>query len=84
MKGARHLVYPGRKVHDVLPQGAGTNVINPLPSSGPSCWPSSPQQHPAGRSLRELTGRTQRAIRRPLDDVGIPRRGPGAVAIKGA
>ncbi|WP_436008050.1 helix-turn-helix domain-containing protein [Knoellia sp. LjRoot47] len=39
------------------------------------------EQYAAGRSLRELgelTGRTQTAIRRALDEAGVPRRGPGA------
>lgn len=41
-------------------------------------------EYPAGRLLRELaelTGRTQTAIRRALDELGIPRRGRGAAAI---
>lgn len=44
------------------------------------------EQYLAGRSLRELgelTGRTQPAIRRALDQTNTPRRGPRANPIGG-
>jgi predicted transcriptional regulator len=78
------LVYPGRKVHDVLPQFAGTNVIKPTREQRAELLAFVARGYPAGRSLRELaelTGRTQTAIRRALDELGIPRRDRGAVAI---
>jgi Helix-turn-helix domain len=70
------LAYPGRKVHDVLPQFVGTNVIKPTAEQRAELLAFVAKKYPAGRSLRELTGRTQGVIRRPLDDVGIRRRGP--------
>jgi hypothetical protein len=78
------LPYPDRKFHDVLPQFAGTNVIKPTAEQRAELLAFVAKEYPAGRSLRELAeliGRTQGAIRRALDDVGIPRRGPGAPAI---
>jgi Helix-turn-helix domain len=80
------LVYPGRKVHDVLPQFAGTNVVRPTAEQRAELLAFVAQEYPTGRSLRELaelTGRTQSAIRRALDQAGVLRRGPGASAISG-
>jgi hypothetical protein len=42
-------------------------------------------QYRAGRSLRELgelTGRTQSAVRRALDEAGVQRRAPGAPRLR--
>jgi predicted transcriptional regulator len=78
------LVYPGRKVHDVLPQFADTNVIKPTAEQRAELLAFVAEEYPAGRSLRELaelTGRTQTAIRKALDEVGVQRRGRGAPAI---
>ena len=80
------LVYPGRKVHDVLPQFAGTNVIKPTAEQRAELLAFVAEEYPAGRSLRELaelTGRTRSATRRALDQAVVPRRGRGAVAISG-
>ncbi|WP_367280083.1 helix-turn-helix domain-containing protein [Nocardioides sp.] len=44
-------------------------------------------EYQRGRSLRELaelTGRTQTAVRRALDEVGVERRGPGAPPVNTA
>jgi helix-turn-helix protein len=80
------LPYPGRKLHDVLPQFAGTNVIKPTTEQRAELLAFVTKEYPAGRSLRELaelTGRTQTAIRKALNEVGVPRRGRGAPAISG-
>jgi ATP-dependent exoDNAse (exonuclease V) alpha subunit len=80
------LPYPGRKIHDVLPQSAGTNVIKPTAKQRAALLAFVAAEYPAGRPLRELaelTGRTQTAIRRALDELGVSRRGPGAVTING-
>lgn len=79
------MVYPGRKVHDVLPQFVGTNVVKPTAGQRAELLAFVAKEYPAGRSLRELaelTGRTQAAIRRALEQVGVPRRGRGAPAIR--
>ena len=80
------MVYPGRKVHDVLPQFTGTNVTRPTAEQRAELLAFVAEEYPAGRSLRELaelTGRTQSAIRRALDQLGVRRRGRGAPAISG-
>lgn len=77
-------MYPGRKVHDVLPQFAGTNVTRPTAKQRVELLAFVAKEYPAGRSLRELaelTGRTQTAIRRALDELGVSRRGRGAPTI---
>lgn len=79
------MVYPGRKVHDVLSQFAGTNVTRPTTEQRAELLAFVAKEYPVGRSLRELaelTGRSQAAIRRALDQAGIPRRGSGAPAIR--
>lgn len=78
------MVYPGRKIHDVLPQFTGTNVIKPTAEQRAELLAFVAEEYPAGRSLRELaelTGRTQTAVRRALDEVGVPRRGRGAPSL---
>jgi hypothetical protein len=78
------LVYPSRKIHDVLPQFTGTNVTRPTAEQRAELLAFVAREYPAGRSLRELaelTGRTQTAVRKALDELGIPRRGRGAPAI---
>lgn len=77
-------MYPGRKVHDVLPQFAGTNVIKPTAVQRAELLAFVAEEYPAGRSLRELaelTGRTQTAVRRALDEAAVPRRGRGAPSL---
>jgi DNA-binding MarR family transcriptional regulator len=71
------VVYPGRKIHEVLPQFVATNVIKPTAGQRAQLLAFVAEEYPAGRSLRELaelTGRTQTAIRRALDELGVPRR----------
>lgn len=46
------MVYPGRKVHDVLPQFAGTNVIKPTAEQRTELLAFVAKEYPAGRSLR--------------------------------
>jgi hypothetical protein len=78
------LVYPGRKLHVVRPEFAGTNVTRPTAEQRAQLLAYVAREYPAGRSLRELaelTGRTQTAIRRALDELGISRRGRGATVI---
>jgi hypothetical protein len=73
--------YPGRKVHDVLPEFIGTNVIKPTEEQRARLVEYVAAEYRAGRSLRELgelTGRTQTAVRRALDAAGVRRRGRGA------
>jgi hypothetical protein len=79
IEGCRLVVYPGRTIHDVLSEFAGTNVIKPTPEQRRQLVEFVGREYQAGRSLRELgelTGRSQTAIRpRPLDAAGVHRRG---------
>lgn len=73
--------YPGRKVHDTLPEFVGTNGTRPTPGQRARLIEFVTREYQAGRSLRELaelTGRTQTAVRRALDEAGVRRRGSGA------
>jgi hypothetical protein len=75
------VAYPGRKVHEVLSEFVGTNVIKPTPEQRARLINFVATEYEAGRSLRELaelTGRTQTAVRRALDAAGVKRRGVGA------
>ena len=66
------------------PQFAGTNVIKPTAEQRAELLVFVAKEYPAGRSLRELaelTGRTQTAVRRALDELGIQRRSRGAGSI---
>ncbi len=67
--------YPGRKVHDVLPKFANSNVIKPTSEERARWFEVVVREYQAGRSLRELaesTGRTQTAVRRALDGACFP------------
>jgi hypothetical protein len=73
--------YPSRPVLETLPEFAGTNVVKPTPEQRAALLKFVAEQYRSGRSLRELaelTGRTQTAVRRALDQAGVPRRSPGA------
>jgi hypothetical protein len=73
--------YPGRPVLDVLPEFVGTASTRPTPQQRERLLAFCAEQYRAGRSiheLAELTGRTQSAVRRALDQAGVPRRGRGA------
>lgn len=80
------MVYPGRRVHEVLPEFVGTNVIKPTPEQRARLIEFVAKEYLAGRSLRELaelTGRAQTAVRRALDASGVKRRGSGARPLSG-
>ncbi|WP_084108715.1 helix-turn-helix domain-containing protein [Knoellia aerolata] len=75
------MAYPGRPVLEPVPRFRGTNTIRQTPEQRRVLVEFASREYAAGRSLRqiaELTGRTQAAIRRALDQAGVPRRGPGA------
>ena len=74
--------YPSRPVLDVLPQFRDTNLSRGQTAEQRQKLLQFVTDHyEAGRSLRELaelTGRTQTAVRRALDQAGIARRPTGA------
>lgn len=74
--------YPGRPRLEVLPEFAGTAVPRGQTSQQRArLLEFVAAEYVAGRSLRELaelTGRTQSAVRRALDQAGVPRRDRGA------
>ena len=75
------MAYPSRPTLRVLPQFAGTNGTRPTREQRRALVEYVAREYEAGRSLRELaelTGRTQTAVRRALDEAGVRRRGRGA------
>lgn len=77
--------YPDRKVHDVVPAFGGTNTVKQTPEQRARLIEFVAREYQEGRSLRELaelTGRTQTAVRRALDEAGVRRRGRGAQPIR--
>ncbi|MGO4600382.1 helix-turn-helix domain-containing protein [Terrabacter sp. 2YAF2] len=73
--------YPSRPVLDVLAEFVGTSSTHQTPEQRARLLEFCAQQYTAGRSiheLAELTGRTQSAVRRALDQAGVQRRGRGA------
>ena len=77
--------YPGRPVHKTLPRFAGTNTPRPTREQREDLLEFVAGEYRAGRSLRELaelTGRTQTAVRRALDEAGVPRRPRGAYRVR--
>lgn len=77
--------YPSRPTLAVLPQFVGTASTRPTPQQRADLLTFLAEQYPAGRSvheLAELTGRTQTAVRRALDQAGVVRRPPGAPATR--
>lgn len=73
--------YPGRPVLKVLRQFVGTAGPHQSAQQRQQLLDFVSKEYQAGRSLgelAELTGRTQTAIRRALDQAGVPRRGRGA------
>lgn len=79
------MAYPGRKVHPILPEFRNTAGTRQSPEQRAQLLAFVTEQYRAGRSLRELaelTGRTQTAIRRALDQAGVRRRGAGAPMIR--
>jgi predicted transcriptional regulator len=79
------MVYPGRKNLDVLPEFVGTATVHQSLQQRERLRAFAVDAYAAGRSLREiaeLTGRTQTAVRRVLDEAGVVRRGAGAQPIR--
>lgn len=84
LREAGGVPYPGRRVHDTLPQFVGTNGVKQTAQQRAALLSFVATQYAEGRSLRELaelTGRTQSAVRRALDQAGVRRRGPGAAKV---
>ncbi|HZC53793.1 MAG TPA: helix-turn-helix domain-containing protein [Mycobacterium sp.] len=79
------MVYPPRPTRKTLPEFVGTASSRPTPQQRRRFLDFVREQYPAGRSLRELaelTGRTQTAVRRALDELGIPKRERGAPRVR--
>jgi hypothetical protein len=78
--------YPSRPVLTVLREFAGTAKPRGQTSEQRARLREYvARQYQAGRSLRELgelTGRTQSAVRRALDEAGVKRRAPGAPPLR--
>lgn len=73
--------YPARPSLSVLPQFANTAGVRQSAEQRAALLAFVSAQYAAGRSLRELaelTGRTQTAVRRALDQAEVPRRPAGA------
>lgn len=74
--------YPSRPVLEVLPAFVGTaGTRSQTPEQRARLREFVAAEYQRGRSLRELgelTGRTQTAVRRALDEAGVQRRGRGA------
>lgn len=73
--------YHSRPVLDVLPEFVGTNTTHQSLEQRARLLEFVAVEYGNGRSLRELaelTGRTQTAIRRALDQAGVVRRRRGA------
>ena len=78
------MVYPGRPVLETLPEFEGTNKVRQAPAQRERLLTFVAEQYRSGRSLREiaeLTGRSQAAVRRALDQAGVPRRPRGAYRV---
>ena len=79
------MAYPSRPVLEVLPQFRGTASVRQNATQRRRLIEFVALEYQRGRSLRELaelTGRTQAAVRRALDQAGVARRGRGAQPIK--
>ncbi|MEW1952789.1 helix-turn-helix domain-containing protein [Terrabacter sp. NPDC080008] len=77
--------YPCRPVLEVLPEFAGTASVRQTPEQRGRLLAFCAEQYAVGRSiheLAELTGRTQSAVRRALDQGGVQRRGRGARRVR--
>ena len=79
------MVYPSRPVLTVLPEFVGTaGIRSQTPAQRARLREFVAVEYLRGRSLRELgelTGRSQTAVRRALDEAGVPRRGRGAAPV---
>lgn len=78
------MAYPSRPSLPVLPEFVGTATTRQTSEQRAALLEFASREYAAGRSLRqiaEMTGRTQSAIRRALDQAGVERRGPGALPV---
>ncbi|WP_457622844.1 helix-turn-helix domain-containing protein [Nocardioides secundeburneus] len=78
--------YPSRPTLEPLARFRGSATIKPSPHQRAEFVAFVVSGYQAGRSLRqiaELTDRTQTAVRRALDQAGIPRRARGAARLGG-
>jgi hypothetical protein len=78
------MAYPSRPTLATLPQFRGTAGIRQTPQQRAQLLAYVAEQYTAGRSvheLAELTGRTQTAVRRALDQAGVRRRPRGAARL---
>ncbi len=79
------MAYPSRPTLQVLPEFKGTASVRQTPEQRARLLAYVAEQYQAGgrslRELAELTGRTQTAVRRALDEAGIRRRGRGALPV---
>lgn len=76
--------YPGRPLLNVLPEFVGSASNRQTSQQRTRLLAFCAEQYEAGRSiheLAELTGRSQSAVRRALDQAGVRRRGRGAPAL---
>lgn len=78
--------YPSRRVHQVLPEFAGTATPRGQTNEQRAKLQAFvAREYLNGKSLRELgelTGRSQTAVRRALDQAGVRRRSAGAERIR--
>lgn len=73
--------YPSRPRLQILPEFAGSASVHQTPEPRQRLLTFVEEQYRAGRSiheLAELTGRSQTAIRRALEQGGVSTRGAGA------
>lgn len=79
------MAYPSRPVLEILDEFRDTNHVRQTREQRAKLIAYVAEQYQAGRSLRELaelTGRSQGAVRRALDQAGVQRRGRGATPLK--
>lgn len=75
------MAYHARPRLQVAPQFVGTNSVRQTAAQRDQLLEFVAAQYAQGRSvhqLAELTGRSQSAVRRALDQAGVTRRPPGA------
>lgn len=75
------MAYPSRPVREPLSQFRGWNLTRQSAEQRAELIRFVAERYEAGSSLRELaelTGRAQTAVRRALDQAGLPRRPRGA------
>ena len=78
------MAYPPRPTLKPLEEFQGTATVRQTPEQRQRLLTYVAQQYQDGRSLREiaeLTDRTQSAVRRALQQAGVPRRPRGATPV---